>query len=66
MQWLLAQRVRRAQHLLEQTDEPVERVASLAGFGTAVNLRQHFQRAVGVPPVAYRRTFRGQGTSAVA
>ena len=66
LQWLLGQRVRRAQHLLEATDEPIERIASLAGFGTAVNLRQHFTRAVGVPPVAYRRAFRGEGTVSVA
>jgi len=58
LQWLLMQRVRRAQNLLEATDEPVERIASLAGFGTAANLRQHFTRAVGVAPMAYRRTFR--------
>jgi transcriptional regulator GlxA family with amidase domain len=58
LQWLLMQRVRRAQHLLEATDEPVERVAGLAGFGTAANLRQHFTRSVGVAPMAYRRTFR--------
>jgi AraC family transcriptional activator FtrA len=63
LQWLLGQRVRRAQHLLESTDEPVERVASLAGFGTAANLRQHFTRQVGVAPMMYRRTFRG-GTAA--
>ena len=66
LQWLLAQRVRRAQHLLEVTDEPIERVASLAGFGTAANLRQHFTRLVGVAPMAYRRTFRGQGAIHVA
>ena len=59
LQWLLTQRVRRAQHLLESSDEPVERVASMAGFGTAANLRQHFSRVVGVPPNTYRRTFRG-------
>jgi transcriptional regulator GlxA family with amidase domain len=58
LQWLLMQRVRRAQNLLEASDEPVERVASLAGFGTAANLRQHFTRTVGVAPMAYRRTFR--------
>jgi transcriptional regulator GlxA family with amidase domain len=63
LQWLLGQRVRRAQHLLESTDEPVERIASLAGFGTAANLRQHFTRLVGVAPMNYRRTFRG-GTAA--
>jgi AraC family transcriptional regulator, transcriptional activator FtrA len=66
LQWLLAQRVRRAQHLLEASDEPVERVASMAGFGTAANLRQHFTRAVGVAPMTYRRTFRGEGTAVVA
>ncbi|MDQ1697748.1 MAG: AraC family transcriptional regulator, transcriptional activator FtrA, partial [Frankiaceae bacterium] len=60
LQWLLSQRVRRAQHLLESSDEPVERIASLAGFGSAANLRQHFTRSVGVPPMHYRRTFRGE------
>src|SRR4051812_46456861 len=58
LQWLLHQRVRRAQHLLESSDEPVERIASLAGFGSAANLRQHFTRVVGVPPMSYRRTFK--------
>jgi transcriptional regulator GlxA family with amidase domain len=61
LQWLLVQRVRRAQHLLESTDQPVERIAALAGFGTAANLRQHFTRVVGVPPMHYRRTFQGEG-----
>jgi transcriptional regulator GlxA family with amidase domain len=65
LQWLLMQRVRRARHLLEATDEPVERVASLAGFGTAANLRQHFTRAVGVAPMSYRRTFRSPDQVAV-
>jgi AraC family transcriptional regulator, transcriptional activator FtrA len=58
LQWLLQQRIRRARHLLESSNEPVERIASLAGFGSAPNLRQHFTRVVGVPPMSYRRTFR--------
>jgi AraC family transcriptional regulator, transcriptional activator FtrA len=58
MRWLLAQRIRRAQQLLEATDEPVERIAALAGFGSPANLRQHFSRATGVSPLSYRRTFR--------
>ena len=57
-QWLLRQRVLLAQRLLESTDQPVEVVAARAGFGTAANLRQHFQRSVRVSPNAYRRTFR--------
>ena len=56
-QWLLRQRVLHAQHLLETTDEPVERVAQLAGFGSAAVLRQHFGKLVGTSPLQYRKTF---------
>lgn len=56
--WLTGQRVRHARHLLETTDLGVEEVARRAGFGTAVSLRQHLHAAVGVAPLAYRRTFR--------
>lgn len=58
LQWLLAQRVRQAQQLLETTDLPVDWIASRCGFGTTASLRAHFARTVGVPPIAYRRTFR--------
>jgi len=58
MQWVLRQRVLLAQRLLETTDEPVDRVAELAGFGSPAALRQHFQRMVRTSPTAYRRTFR--------
>jgi transcriptional regulator GlxA family with amidase domain len=57
--WLVQQRVARARQLLESTDTPVERVASEAGFGTTASLRQHLHAAIGVAPLAYRRTFRG-------
>ena len=56
--WLTAQRIRHARHLLETTDLGVEEVARRAGFGSAVSLRQHLHAAVGVAPLAYRRTFR--------
>lgn len=57
--WLVQQRVHRARHLLEATDLPVDQVAEQAGFGTATSLRQHLHAAIGVAPLAYRRTFRG-------
>nr|WP_305790734.1 helix-turn-helix domain-containing protein [Actinomadura hibisca] len=57
--WLVRQRVERARELLEGGDLPVERVAELAGFGTAASLRMHLQEALGVSPSAYRATFRG-------
>jgi transcriptional regulator GlxA family with amidase domain len=57
-QWMVRQRVLLAQRLLETTDAPIEAVAQLSGFGSATNLRQHFQRQVRTSPLAYRRTFR--------
>lgn len=58
IQWLLTQRVRRAQELLEATDESIEAVALATGMGTATTLRRQFKRIVGVPPDSYRRAFR--------
>jgi AraC family transcriptional activator FtrA len=59
LQWLSAQRIRRAQELLENTGAGIDAVAGAVGMGTAATLRRHFNRAVGVPPETYRRTFRG-------
>ena len=59
--WLLRVRVDHARHLLETTDLPVDRVAERSGFGTAASLRQHLTAAVGMPPLAYRRTYRAEG-----
>lgn len=56
--WLTRQRVEHARLLLETTDVGIDEVARRAGFGTAVSLRQHLRSAVGVSPLAYRRTFR--------
>jgi transcriptional regulator GlxA family with amidase domain len=57
-QWVLDQRTRAAQSLLETTDLPVEHVASRTGFGSATSLRTHFGRRVATTPTAYRRAFR--------
>jgi transcriptional regulator GlxA family with amidase domain len=55
--WLTQQRVARARHLLESSDLPVDRIAGEVGFATAASLRQHLHAAIGVSPLAYRRTF---------
>ena len=60
LQWLLTQRIRRAQELLEATDDSVDAIATATGMGTATTLRRHFNRTVGVPPDSYRRTFRAR------
>ncbi|MFF8644970.1 helix-turn-helix domain-containing protein [Streptomyces sp. NPDC015345] len=61
LQWLLNQRLARAQSLLESTDLPVERIGELSGLGTANNLRHHFLKQVGVSPGDYRRSFFSAG-----
>ncbi|MEU4091657.1 helix-turn-helix domain-containing protein [Streptomyces sp. NPDC026673] len=60
LQWLVTQRIRHAQALLETTDDSVDAIAAATGMGTATTLRRHFHRTVGVPPDAYRRTFRSR------
>lgn len=58
VKWLVAERVARAQQLLETTDMPIERLATEVGFGTALSLRQHFAGQVRTSPSSYRRAFR--------
>lgn len=46
-----------ARALLEDSDEPVGRVAVLAGFRGPAALRHHVLASVRTTPQAYRRTF---------
>jgi AraC family transcriptional activator FtrA len=64
LRWLLEERVRLAQRLLEQTDLSIQRIAERAGFGSVVSLRRHFAEVVGTTPLGYRQTFRGDTSSA--
>lgn len=55
--WLNAERVSRAQQLLETTDLSIECIAGEAGFGTALSLRQQFSAQLATSPSDYRRMF---------
>lgn len=55
--WLNAERVARAQQLLETTDMSVERITSEVGFGTTLALRQQCAAQLGTSPSNYRRSF---------
>jgi transcriptional regulator GlxA family with amidase domain len=57
LRWLLLQRIHLAQEFLETSDLPVEEVARRCGFGTSINLRQHFAKHVYTSPNRYRQTF---------
>jgi transcriptional regulator GlxA family with amidase domain len=58
LKWLHRARVRRAQHLLETTAHPVERIALQCGFGSPTAFRERFRRVAGTSPQTYRRAFR--------
>jgi transcriptional regulator GlxA family with amidase domain len=57
--WLIQQRIDRARQLLEWTDLPIDEIAGQVGFAGGTSLREHLHAAIGVSPLAYRRTFRG-------
>ncbi len=59
--WLVAQRLGRARHLLETTALGVDAVAAQSGFGTSARLREHFAAALGTTPTRYRVEFAGGG-----
>jgi len=59
LQWVLTARMDEARRLLETTKLPVDDVAERSGFGTTLNLRQHFRRRLDTTPTAYRRAFLG-------
>lgn len=55
--WVSAERVARAQALLETTELPIECIAGQVGFGTSVSLRQQFGAQLGTSPTDYRKKF---------
>jgi transcriptional regulator GlxA family with amidase domain len=58
IKWVNAERVTRAQQLLETTDMPIETVATEVGFRTALSLRQHFSEQLNISPSEYRKNFK--------
>ncbi|QYK07036.1 GlxA family transcriptional regulator [Shewanella zhangzhouensis] len=57
MKWLIAERLNLAQRLLEHTEQPIERVAELSGFGSVESLRHHFRLRFKTSPMQWRRVF---------
>ena len=54
-QFVLRQRIERAQHLLKETDLPLARVALESGFANQSHLTQTFKRFLDLTPRAYRQ-----------
>jgi AraC family transcriptional activator FtrA len=63
LSWIVRERIRLAQRLLETSDLPVDVLARESGFGSPDNLRKHFGRALRTTPQAYRRAFRATASA---
>ena len=61
--WLLHQRLALARRLLETTSASIDLIASQAGFGSGLNLRQQFRKELKTTPSRYRKEFRGNTVS---
>lgn len=59
-EWLLVERVRHAQELLENdVRASLADIALACGFGSLETLRHHFRQRTGISPTAYRARFAG-------
>ncbi len=56
-QFVLRQRLERAQHLLRATNAPLAYIALESGFASQSHLTHAFKRLLGLTPKAYRRRF---------
>lgn len=55
--WMRRQRMEHAKELLERSSLTIDQVAAQSGLGTAMTMRHHFRRRIGLSPVEYRRRF---------
>lgn len=57
-EWLLSERLKRSQELLETSLFDIETVAEKTGFQNANSLRQHFKEHFGASPQEWRQAYR--------
>lgn len=56
-QWLIEQRINRAQYLLETSPLSLEQIAEQVGFSSSTLLRQHFLQKFAISPSQYKKSF---------
>jgi transcriptional regulator GlxA family with amidase domain len=61
--YVLRLRLEAARRLLEETGQPLERVAESCGFGSTETMRRQFLRELSVNPREYRRRFQAAPTA---
>ena len=63
-QYVTNQRLDRAEHLLRNSDLPIDRIAEQYGFGSAAYFATSFRRRNGIAPTVFRRQLKHQGGTA--
>ncbi|WP_349356722.1 GlxA family transcriptional regulator [Shewanella jiangmenensis] len=61
--WLLNQRLKYSQQILETSDASIGHIAAQAGFGSESVFRKHFKRAFNVTPKQWRSSFSSRVTN---
>lgn len=56
-EWLIKQRLDLAKTLLETEALSIDQIAQQSGFTTAMSLRHHFRKSLGISPKRYREKF---------
>lgn len=59
-QYILEQRIRNAQVLLETTDGTVSEISQIVGYENPMYFSRIFKKAKGMSPVKYRKVYRGK------
>lgn len=59
-QWLIQERLRQSQYLLENTRLSIGQIAEKIGFHTEASFRQHFRQCFAVNPSQWRKVFVGK------
>ena len=61
--YITAQRIDRAQHLLESTSLPVMEISEHCGFNNIANFNRSFKKITGKTPRGYRKDVQGRLSS---
>lgn len=51
-------RIEEAKQMLEATDDPIDHIATEAGYVEPASFRRLFKRSTGISPLQYRQRFR--------
>jgi AraC-like DNA-binding protein len=64
--WITDQQISRAKDLLERSSLSMDQVAARSGMGTAMTMRHHFRKRIGLSPVECRIRFSRLGAARTA